>query len=50
MKKLFTLAAVFGLVCVGMLTGCQKSETTTATPATPSTNVPATPSTNVPAQ
>jgi hypothetical protein len=40
MKKLFTLAAVFGLVCVGLLTGCQKQEAP-ATPATPSTNAPA---------
>jgi uncharacterized lipoprotein YajG len=43
MKKLFTLTAVFGLICVGLLTGCQKSET-------PSNNAPATPSTNAPAQ
>jgi hypothetical protein len=45
MKKLFTLAAVFGLVCVGLLTGCQKSEA--PTPENPSTNAP---STNAPAQ
>jgi uncharacterized lipoprotein YajG len=42
MKKLFTLVAVFSLVCVGLLTGCQKSETpSNTTPATPSTNAPA---------
>jgi len=49
MKKLLTLAAVFGFVCVGLLTGCQKSETTT-TPEAPSTNAPEMPATNAPAQ
>jgi hypothetical protein len=48
MNKLFTLAAVFGLVCVGLLTGCQKSETPTSTPDMPATNAPAMPSTNAP--
>jgi uncharacterized lipoprotein YajG len=41
MKKLFTLAAVFSLVCVGLLTGCQKQAAPSTTPATPSTNAPA---------
>jgi hypothetical protein len=42
MKKLLSLAAVFGLVCAGLLVGCQKKETT-AMPETPNTNAPAAP-------
>jgi uncharacterized lipoprotein YajG len=49
MKKLFTLIAVFGLVCAGLLAGCSKSDTATTTPDMPSTNAPAMPSTNAPA-
>ena len=45
MKKLFALVAVFGLVCVGLMTGCQKQEAPAS--ETPSTNAP---STNAPAQ
>jgi uncharacterized lipoprotein YajG len=50
MKKILLLAAVLGFVGVGLLTGCQKSETPTpATPEAPSTNAPAAPATNAPA-
>jgi hypothetical protein len=48
MKKLFSLIAVSGLVCGGLLAGCSKSETV-ATPDMPSTNAPAAPATNAPA-
>jgi uncharacterized lipoprotein YajG len=48
MKKLFPLIAVFGLVCVGLLAGCSKSETP-ATPDVPSTNAPSMTPTNAPA-
>jgi hypothetical protein len=48
MKKLFSLIAVLGLVCVGLLTGCNKQETAAPTPDMPSTNAPAMPSTNAP--
>ena len=48
MKKILLLAAVLGFVGVGLLTGCQKSETTPP-PAEPSTNAPAAPATNAPA-
>ncbi|HVU09593.1 MAG TPA: hypothetical protein VHG89_13760 [Verrucomicrobiae bacterium] len=40
MKKLLTLAALFGFVCAIVLTGCKKEEAPAA-PATPSTNAPA---------
>jgi uncharacterized lipoprotein YajG len=46
MKKLLTLVAMLGLVCAGLLAGCQKQADTT--PAMPSTNAPAMPSTNAP--
>jgi uncharacterized lipoprotein YajG len=48
MKKMFTLIAVFGLVCAGLLAGCSKSDTT-ATPDMPSTNAPSMTPTNAPA-
>jgi hypothetical protein len=48
MKKLFQVIAVSGLVGVGLLAGCSKSETST-TPDMPSTNAPAMPPTNAPA-
>jgi type IV pilus biogenesis protein CpaD/CtpE len=47
MKKLFSLIAVFALVCAGLLAGCSKSDTS-ATPDVTSTNAPAMPSTNAP--
>jgi len=48
MKKLVYVVVAFGLLTVGLLTGCQKqTETTPAAPAMPSTNAPAT---NAPAQ
>jgi uncharacterized lipoprotein YajG len=45
MKKLIVyLVAVFGLVSIVLVTGCQKQ--TETTPEMPSTNAPAMPSTN----
>jgi hypothetical protein len=56
MKKLLSLTAIFGVVCVGLLVGCQKKETVAmpdaaatnapavpAAPAMPATNAPAAP-------
>jgi hypothetical protein len=50
MKKLFSLIAIFGVVCAGLFAGCKKEEAPAATPDMPSTNAPAMPSTNAPAQ
>jgi len=51
MKKLLSIVALFGLVCVGLVSGCKKqseSMTPPSAPAMPSTNAPA--ATNAPAQ
>jgi len=49
MKKMLSFVALLGLICGGLLTGCQKkADTTTPSTPTPSTNAPAT--TNAPAQ
>jgi len=50
MKKMLSLVALFSLVCVALLTGCKKEETTTSTmPDATATNAPAAPATNAPA-
>jgi hypothetical protein len=47
MKKTLSLAAIFGFVCVGLLAGCQKKETTTP-PEAPAANTPAAPAAPAP--
>ena len=54
MKKLLSLVAVSGLVCVGLLTGCKKQAETGTMPTMSATNAPAVtapeaPATNAPA-
>jgi hypothetical protein len=41
MKKIICLTMAFGLVCIGLLTGCNNQDSSTPPATPPATNAPA---------